>query len=194
MFQIKIPIVITWENLTKNVKSINQAKKNKMKSVNLSDTSSKATKKGVVLVNTRKKVSKSKKSMRINYSPDDVANALKAVDTSVSLRKAAAAYRVPIATLSRKKGNPETSKQKTGPPTVFTDTEEQKIGDWILFRAQRELAVTKTELLDSIQQYVNLSNKKNPFFDGRPSRHWYECFRNTSEVFKRKEFNGYSFY
>ncbi|CAG5090459.1 Protein of unknown function [Cotesia congregata] len=77
-------------------------------------------------------------------------NVLKAVDTGVSLRKAAAVYGVPIATLFRKKGNPEISKQKTGPATVSSGTEEQKIVDWILFRAQRGLPVTKTELLDSI--------------------------------------------
>ncbi|XP_074109746.1 uncharacterized protein LOC141534337 [Cotesia typhae] len=131
----------------------------------------------VVLVNTCKKVSKKNKSTRINYSPDDLANALKAVDTGVSLRKAAAVYGVPPTTLSRKKENPEISKQKTGPATVFFNTEEQKIVDWILFRAQRGLPVTKTELLDSIQQYVKMSKKETPFIDSRPSRHWYEGFR-----------------
>ncbi|GBP56893.1 hypothetical protein EVAR_41642_1 [Eumeta japonica] len=115
--------------------------------------------------------------VRINYSPGDLANALKAIDTGLSLRKAAAAYNVPIATLSRKKGNPETSKQKTGPPPVFSVNEEQKIVDWILFRAQRGLPVTKTELLDSVEQYVKLLKKETPFIDNRPSRHWYEGFR-----------------
>ncbi|GBP71764.1 hypothetical protein EVAR_58861_1 [Eumeta japonica] len=97
----------------------NSSKKNKVKSTNLNDNDSKAPKKGIVLVNTCKKVSKKKRPVRINYSPGDLANALKAIDTGLSLRKAAAAYNVPIATLSRKKGNPETSKQKTGPPPVF---------------------------------------------------------------------------
>ncbi|GBP22503.1 hypothetical protein EVAR_78681_1 [Eumeta japonica] len=55
--------------------------------------------------------------------------------------------------------------------------EEQKIVDWILFRAQRGLPVTKTELLDSVEQYVKLLKKETPFIDNRPSRHWYEGFR-----------------
>ena len=63
-----------------------------MKSVNLSGTSSKAPKKGVVLVNTRKKVSINKKSVRINYSPDDVVNALKAVDAEKSCCSMRSAY------------------------------------------------------------------------------------------------------
>ncbi|GBP22054.1 hypothetical protein EVAR_18695_1 [Eumeta japonica] len=155
----------------------NSSKKNKVKSTNLNDNDSKAPKKGIVLVNTCKKVSKKKRPVRINYSPGDLANALKAIDTGLSLRKAAAAYNVPIATLSRKKGNPETSKQKTGPPPVFSVNEEQKIVDWILFRAQRGLPVTKTELLDSVEQYVKLLKKETPFIDNRPSRHWYEGFR-----------------
>ncbi|GBP66507.1 hypothetical protein EVAR_85654_1 [Eumeta japonica] len=149
----------------------NSSKKNKVKSTNLNDNDSKAPKKGIVLVNTCKKVSKKKRPVRINYSPGDLANALKAIDTGLSLRKAAAAYNVPIATLSRKKENPETSKQKTGPPPVFSVNEEQKIVDWILFRGQRGLPVTKTELLDSVEQYVKLLKKETPFIDNRPSRH-----------------------
>lgn len=155
----------------------NSSKRSKVKSTNLNDNDSKAPKKSIVLVNTCKKVSKKKRPVRINYSPGDLANALKAIDTGLSLRKAAAAYNVPIATLSRKKGNPETSKQKTGPPPVFSVNEEQKIVDWILFRAQRGLPVTKTELFDSVEQYVKLLKKETPFIDNRPSRHWYEGFR-----------------
>ncbi|GBP46733.1 hypothetical protein EVAR_86986_1 [Eumeta japonica] len=165
-------------NMAKLLKmSKNSSKKNKVKSTNLNDNDSKAPKKGIVLVNTCKKVSKKKRPVRINYCPGDLANALKAIDTGLSLRKAAAAYNVPIATLSRKKGNPETSKQKTGPPPVFSVNEEQKIVDWILFRAQRGLPVTKTELLDSVEQYVkkpqNLTHSRAAVTDD-DLKDWFE--------------------
>ncbi|XP_043474039.1 MFS-type transporter clz9-like [Leptopilina heterotoma] len=39
------------------------------------------------------------------------------------------------------------------------------------------MPATKTELLDSVQNYVTLLKKKTPFADNRPSRHWYESFR-----------------
>ncbi|XP_068620954.1 uncharacterized protein [Battus philenor] len=150
--------------------------KSKIKCVKNDTKSSMASKKAVLLDKLFKKVSKTKVT-RINYSHEDLANALKAINKGISLRKAATAYGVPIATLSRKKRNPETSKQKPGPATVFSDTEEQKIVDWIFFRAQHGLPVTKTELLDSVQQYVKLSKKETPFINSRPSRHWYEGFR-----------------
>lgn len=37
--------------------------------------------------------------------------------------------------------------------------------------------VTKTELLDCVQRYVQTMEIKTPFTDNRPSRHWYEGFR-----------------
>lgn len=50
-------------------------------------------------------ISQQKKSIiRINYDPSIIEKALKAIkDTGLSLRKAAAAYGVPVATLGRKK-------------------------------------------------------------------------------------------
>lgn len=49
-----------------------------------------------------KKISKKRKIKRINYSQIDLNNALNALNTGLSIRKAAAAYVVPPATLSRK--------------------------------------------------------------------------------------------
>ncbi|XP_074107710.1 uncharacterized protein LOC141532976 [Cotesia typhae] len=94
----------------------------------------------------------------------------------MSLRKAAVAFGVPVATLGRKKNlDPGETKSKTGPGTVLSDDKEKQIVTWILHRAEIGAPVTKSELLDNIQKYV----KKTLFKDDRPSRHWYENFRRT---------------
>ncbi|XP_036151114.1 uncharacterized protein LOC105833505 [Monomorium pharaonis] len=133
--------------------------------------------KSMVFVNNPQKVSKKKKTKRLNYTSDDMDHALKAIDSGVSLRKAAAAFGVPAATLGRKKNNPDAIKRKTGPETVLSKNEEDDIVNWVLYRAERGMPVTKTELLDSVQKFVTLLQKKTPFKENRPSRHWYEGFR-----------------
>uniref|UniRef100_A0A0C9Q4V7 TIGD2 protein n=1 Tax=Fopius arisanus TaxID=64838 RepID=A0A0C9Q4V7_9HYME len=120
---------------------------------------------------------KKKKNKRLNYTCGDLANALKTVNSGVSLRKAASAYGVPAATLGRKKNNPDGIKTKTGPQTVLSKSEEDEIVNWMLYRGERGMPVSKTELLDSVQRYVTISKKHTPFIDNRPSRHWYGGFR-----------------
>jgi len=60
----------------------------------------------------------------------------------------------------------------------LTAEEEQDIEDWVICRAQNGYPVAKSELLDSVQQFVLKSKRNNPFSNGRPGRHWYEKFRN----------------
>jgi len=99
-------------------------------------------------------------------------------DTGLSLRKAAATFGVPVAILGRKKNiGFDKIKNKSGPETVLSSKEEDDIVKWVLDRAAIGVPVTKTELLDCVQKYVQTSAIKTPFTDDRPSRHWYEGFR-----------------
>ncbi|XP_076303005.1 uncharacterized protein LOC143221405 [Lasioglossum baleicum] len=143
----------------------------KKKSVN---TNCNINRKSSVLVS---KANMKKKNKRLNYTPESIKNAIKALDTGISLRKAASAYGVPVATLARRKNNPEVVKMKTGPATVLTETEELEIVNWILYRAERGYPVNKTELLDCVQKYIQSLKKETPFIENRPGRHWYEGFR-----------------
>ena len=105
------------------LKSVKSQQSNKKEKVKVIKKTSKLTRKTVALVNM--KSSEKKKMKRINYSHEDVEKALNAMrDTGLSLRKAASAYGVPVATLSRKKNNPATIKKKTGPETVLSLKEE----------------------------------------------------------------------
>ena len=128
--------------------------------------------KASVYVNRPKK----QKIKRRQYSPDNLKHAVEALKSGLSLRKAANAFGVPVVTLHRKKDNLDVN-SKPGPSTVFTQEEEAKIVNWIIYRGERGYPVTKTELLDCVQKYVNHSKKATPFNENRPGRHWYEAFR-----------------
>ena len=58
---------------------------------------------------------------------------------------------------------------RTRPATIFSDQEEQKILQWIVYRAKRGYPVTKSQLLDSVQSYVQSLKKETPFKDSRPA-------------------------
>lgn len=160
----------------KSQKQVVMTKKNCKSVVKKSANKSKITGKSIVIVNNNKS-SRNKKTRRKNYSSETLQQAIKALDTGISLRKAANAYGVPVATLARRKNNPDVIKTKTGPPTVLSDAEEDDIVNWILYRANRGYPVTKTELLDCVQKYILTLKKQTPFINNRPSRHWYEGFR-----------------
>lgn len=138
----------------------------------------KQPRKNVLCTNTNNYSTK-KKLKRLNYDPANIEKALKTMkDSGLSLRKAAAAYGIPVATLGRKKNiDPDKTKNKTGRETVLSSKVENDIVKWILYRADIGAPVTKTELLDCVQKYVQAMDKKTPFTDDRPSRHWYEVFR-----------------
>ena len=159
----------------KNKVDRTKVKKN-LNSAVTTGTSRKVKKKPMALV-SKLSNGKKKETTRLNYSPQNLQNAIKVLDTGISLRKAAKAFGVPVATLARKKKNPELVKTKTGPANVLAEAEEQEIVNWILHKAERGYPVSKTELLNSVQMYIESLNKKTPFTDNRPGRHWYEGFR-----------------
>lgn len=133
----------------------------------------KIRKKNTVIINNSKKM----KVKRKLYSVENLEHALDALKTGLSIRKAALAYGVPVATLARKKQAAITLKKRSGPSTVLLPKEEEEVVTWILYRAERGYPVTKNELLDSVQQYVILKGRTTPFINNRPGRRWYEGFR-----------------
>ena len=169
----------------KNNRSLALKKSKKIKKIGLNNLKNNATKKKVTFGARRtrssstkavkiSRVTCAKKVRRKNYSEDAVKRAVEAVSQGVSLRKAEDTYGVPYATISRKFKNPGSS--TPGPKPFFTPEEEQEIANWIFYRAERGMPVTKDQLLDSVQIYIQELGKKNPFIDDKPKRHWYEGF------------------
>ena len=127
--------------------------------------------------NNKKCNNKKKTQKRKKFSLEDLQQAVEAVDKGSTLREAAQTYGVSPATILRRRKNPEKVNDRTGPATIFSDEEEQEIVQWIVYRAERGYPVTKSQLLDSVQSYVQGLKKETPFKDSRPGRHWFEGFR-----------------
>lgn len=100
-----------------------------------------------------------------------------AINSGVSFRKAASVYGFPAATLGKEKNNPNAIKTRRGPETFLSKSEEDEIVNWMTNKAKRGMLVAKTELLDSVQKYLIMMQKKTPCLGNRPNLHWYKRFR-----------------
>lgn len=93
----------------------------------------------------------------------------------MTVRAAAEQFGVPKSTLHRKlKG--ESVYCKMGPKTVLTEQEEQEIVDTILYAAEQGFPLTKSQLVDTVQRYLNNANRKSKFPNNRPQKKWFKAF------------------
>lgn len=120
------------------------------------------------------------------YTTQDIENALKAVREGLSLRGAAKKYNIPFTTLQSKHSGKYPVKTRSGPSPIFTEEEEQELVNYILRLSQQGFPITKDQLLDTVQDLVTKLEKKTPFVNNRPSRHWYEAFLRRNDELKEK--------
>lgn len=132
------------------------------------------TLKGVKAKNVKVK-RKAEKTTRKNYTVESVKCALKATQQGLSHRKAASVFGIPEATLRRKIKHPDNIERwRLG--TVLTQEEEQELIHWIDQKASSGRPASKKEFMDTVEVFVKNINRKNPFTNGRPGRHWFEGF------------------
>lgn len=122
-------------------------------------------------------------SKRINYSQEDVKNALEAIKIGMSVRAASLKFKIPRSTLTAKKYAKYANK-KPGPPTVLSQHEETVLVNWILERSKIAVPVTKDQLLNSVKHLV--SDRVNPFKDNKPGLHWYRSFMRRHSQLKER--------
>lgn len=105
----------------------------------------------------------------------NIRRALDAIEKNgVPFHKAAEQYHVPVGTLHRRfqSGNKNL-------PTVLTDKEEKQLVEWILEISRRGFPITKEELKDSVQSYLNHIGRNTCFTQNRPGRDWMNRFINN---------------
>ena len=102
--------------------------------------------------------------------------ALLAIGDGMSVRKAAKTWSVPRSTLIDLKGGLYLVSSRPGPNPVMTAEEEKLICEWIMELARRGIPLSRTTLLDTIQDIINSDSRPNPFTNGRPGRSWFSAF------------------
>lgn len=110
------------------------------------------------------------------YSLTAMKKALTAVQNGTSIRQSAKRYNIPFTTLRSRCRGIYSLVMKKGPSTVLNPEEENNLVNWILYLGSNGFPQTKNSVLDSVQLICNKLNKKTPFINNRPSKHWYHCF------------------
>lgn len=91
----------------------------------------------------------------------------------LSLRKAAAKYGVPYATVRDRCAR---KYDKKGKLTILSLQEEDELCGWILYISRCGFSLTKSQLQDSVQHYLVSKNEFKQLKDNRPGYKWCQCF------------------
>lgn len=132
----------------------------------------------------------SKKNCK-TYTLESVALAMEEVSNGSTVYAAAKKYKIPRTSLFFKTTGKNQFGKKSGPPTVLSMEEEISLKDWIISMAANGFPVTKDQLLESVQLFLNQHKRKTKFKDNLPGRKWYKGFmtRHKNEISKRTSQN-----
>lgn len=120
-----------------------------------------------------------------NYDEKNLSDALKAVkNKSLSISKAAKQYKLDRSLLSRRFHGKGTGKR--GRKCEFSPEEERHMASRIKSLAQWGFGLTRTEILDAVQEYVKKNNLETHFRNGRPGLDWLEGFMKRHNLSLKK--------
>lgn len=112
------------------------------------------------------------------YTQENLRLALNKVGEGMSLRAASDKFKVPFSTLRCKYQGIYAMGVRSGPPAVFTETQEQAFVNWILSMQERGFSMCPNMILDSFQIYLKDIKKQNNFINDRPTKNWLSRFLN----------------
>ncbi|XP_046568265.1 uncharacterized protein LOC124276668 [Haliotis rubra] len=65
---------------------------------------------------------------------------------------------------------------KCGHKTVFSETEENRLADWVVDMSRIGYGRTREELLTTVQNILDVDNRVNPFKNNKPGKDWFYGF------------------
>lgn len=132
------------------------------------------------MVRTYKK--KTNKGGGSAWSHEDMNEAIIAIENkTMSVRRAAMHFKVPKSTLLLKsrgwKGRQPTLNSKSGGQKItLPASEEEKLAKLMKTMSKWGFGLSKQELLNVVQEYVQKNNIPNHFRNGRPGTDWFKSF------------------
>lgn len=111
-----------------------------------------------------------------NWSEEDMARAIEAVKTGMSIRRASAQFEIKFSTLQRhvKNNNPRKTLGRFKP--VFSTEEELEFVGYIKEMDNRFYGLTKRDLCEIAYQYAEKNNLAHPFQNNTAGEQWYQNF------------------
>lgn len=122
---------------------------------------------------------------RMNYTIENIADALRKVRNGDSVRKAAKIHGIPASTL-RDKVRQKYSKSGPGKSTVLTADEERKICEWIIKMARAGFPVSTQKVKVCVANFLKKTNRSGVFKKGAPGRSWLQGFFKRHPTISRR--------
>ena len=110
------------------------------------------------------------------WAYESMVNAVKSVQEGKGLREASRLYNVPVETLRRQVTGAVDVVCRPGPPTVLTESEEQRLAIYIADMAEMGFGLMKENVLRLAFKIVDNSGRQHPD-DGLVGRAWFEGFK-----------------
>ena len=104
------------------------------------------------------------------WAEESMVNAVKSVQEGKGLREASRLYNVPVETLRRRVTGAVDVVCRPGPPTVLTESEEERLAVYIADMAEMGFGLMKEDVLRLAFKIVDNSGRQHPFVDGLAGR------------------------
>lgn len=117
---------------------------------------------------------KRSRNIRCKYTQTQLEAAVNAVkDQKLTYTRAKQTYGVPRSTIENAL---KRKYQATGKKTVLSTKEEQELVNWIIHMSNRGFPITRIQLIDSVQLFLNNEHRKTLFPNNRPGKDWIRRF------------------
>ncbi|XP_063542660.1 tigger transposable element-derived protein 1-like [Cydia strobilella] len=129
-----------------------------------------------------------RKSQRASYSQQDLNNAIEKVRRKeLTNGEASRIYGIPTSTLNdrvrQKTGHLSTS---LGRPTIIPAEKEKSLADCLRTIEKWGWGLSRKEILDLVQQFIQRNRLSTPFRNGRPGKDWFIGFRKRHHLSIKK--------
>ncbi|GAB0097216.1 hypothetical protein DMENIID0001_128330 [Sergentomyia squamirostris] len=116
------------------------------------------------------------------YAEEDMAKAIVAAKTGMSLRRAAKLFKVPHTTLHEKLAENCPIRKRLGQPAALSKEIELALTQWIFSCEEQGHIITRQELFDAVQTLCRQMKIETKFTNGRPGRIWYLQFLKRNPI------------
>lgn len=129
-----------------------------------------------------------RKTTRMTQSPEILDPIIDKIKRGIlSIRKASMEYKIPFSTLqSYISGRRKYQNATGGRKPVLTLEEEKQLADYLKTLEKWGFGLSRTEVLDCVQDYVTQNNIKNNFQNNRPGEDWFLGFKRRNRLSVKK--------
>ena len=117
------------------------------------------------------------KPKRKLWSSESMAGAVEGYQRGLGLREAARLYNVPVESLRRRVNGTVHNDCKSGPSTVLTKEEEDRLAAFCIEMCDRGFGLSVDDVMHKAFAIAERSQRPHPFRNGKAGRSWFEGFK-----------------